>query len=102
MPSYLTEVLIVNYYEKFSYSNDFVHELIKVLDYISVQIFFKISDPQVTMLDINSFSIDERNDTYHKIFSISSKIKNALFYFNSGDNDKATELMREVFGVNFD
>lgn len=103
IPSYLLEVIILNYYDDQQFSSDWRidAELWKVFSKISIKILDNIEDPKGIQGNINTLEWEDRN----KIFAFFSKKAdeawNAVMQRINGNEQAAIETWSSIFGEQF-
>lgn len=103
IPSYLLEVIILNYYDDQQFSSDWRidAELWKVFSKISIKILDNIEDPKGIQGNINTLEWEDRN----KIFTFFSKKAdeawNAVMQRINGNEQAAIDIWGDIFGEDF-
>lgn len=104
MPSYLLENMILNYYiqNQYSKASQYVDlEIIKILQYLSLQILNSVSDPKGIQGELNNLSFDDKLKISARASLDYQRATEARNYEENGDHDNSIKKWKEIFGQNF-
>lgn len=102
MPSYLLEVIILNYYQNNNRLNQHISlEIPNVLDYIQKTIYNMVFSPDNPKIDINTLAQEEKDKISRKASDHFEVSQNAINFAVNFEYEKAINEWRIVFGKNF-
>lgn len=101
--SYLLENLILDYYENtYSEPSQYVDiELLKIFDYLKLNIYHAVNDPKNIQGNINNLSWEQKNKIANKASSDFEKAFNARKFEDEGKQEKSINKWREILGNDF-
>ncbi len=103
MPSYLLENMLLDYYDSQIYcANSYVAiEIPKVLNYISTNIHYDVSDPKNIQGNINTLTHDQKVKISDRAKTDHQKATDANALENAGGHEKSIKKWTEIFGSDF-
>lgn len=102
MPSYLLEVIILNYYQDNKRIKQHINlEIPNVLNFIQEEIYNMIFSPDNPEVDINILTQEEKYKISQKAIEHSKISQNAINFASNLDNKKAIDEWRKIFGKEF-
>ena len=102
MPSYLLEIIILNYYQDNNKLNQNISlEIPNVLDHIQKTIYNMIFSPDNPGVNINNLTQEEKDKISRKAIEHFEISQNAINFAASFKYEKAINEWRKVFGKNF-
>lgn len=103
MNSFLLETMILDFYEKKEVKSNFYIdiEFIKTINYISLNINKKVSDPKNVEIDINDVLAIDRFKIKEKALTDISIGQQALNFENEGEVEKSINKWSYIFGQDF-
>ncbi|MDG5434983.1 nucleotidyltransferase [Staphylococcus aureus] len=102
MPSYLLEIIILNYYlDNNKLKQHISTEISNILNFIKKEIYNMIFSPDNPKVDINILSQEEKYKISQKANEHSKISQNAINFASNLDNKKAIDEWRKIFGKEF-
>ncbi|HAR7304164.1 TPA: nucleotidyltransferase [Staphylococcus aureus] len=102
MPSYLLEIIILNYYQDNNKLKQHIStEIYNILNFIKKEIYNMIFSPDNPKVDINILSQEEKYKISQKANEHSKISQNAINFASNLDNKKAIDEWRKIFGKEF-
>lgn len=104
MPSYLLEVIILNYYRNnmFNKVNQYINlEIPNILDYIHEMIYSMVFSPDNPGTDINVLTQEKKDKISQKAIEHYKISQKAISFEISFEHEKAINEWRKIFGENF-
>ncbi|HDJ5521270.1 TPA: nucleotidyltransferase [Staphylococcus aureus] len=102
MPSYLLEIIILNYYQDNNKLKQHIStEISNILNFIKKEIYNMIFSPDNPKVDINILSQEEKYKISQKANEHSKISQNAINFASNLDNKKAIDEWRKIFGKEF-
>lgn len=102
MPSYLLEIIILNYYQDNKELKQHIStEIPNILNFIQKEIYNMIFSPDNPKVDINTLSQEEKYKISQKANEHSKISQKAIDFASNLDNKKAIDEWRKVFGKEF-
>ena len=104
MPTYLLEVIILNYYRNnmFNKVNQYINlEIPNILDYIHEMIYSMVFSPDNPGTDINVLTQEKKDKISQKAIEHYKISQKAISFEISFEHEKAINEWRKIFGENF-